>query len=251
MYFNIISSGSKGNATVVVKNKTVILIDMGIPFCRLEEELEKINLNPKDITAAIFTHNHRDHINGLKFIPIKKQYALESTLPSSGHTVLNIFEEKEIGDIKITPIISSHDATNPCGYILKSNEDEKLVYLTDTGVFVEENIPHVFNPDYLIIESNHDVEMLLKTNRPIHLKNRILSDKGHLSNEDSAIATLQIVGPKTKEVVLAHISEEANTPEVALNAYQRIFTHFNVVNHKFSIKCAKQWESLIGGNYES
>lgn len=250
MYYKIISSGSKGNATIVVHNKTVILIDMGIPFCRLEEEMKAINLSPKDITGAIFTHDHRDHIGGLKFIPIAKQYALEGTLPSSGHNLLELYKEITIGELNIKPIKANHDATNPCGFIL-SDGKEKLFYLTDTGTFDEENIAHGYNSDYIILESNHDIRKLLKTDRPQHLKRRIMSDQGHLCNEDSAIACLQIAGPNTKEIVLAHISEEANTPELALEAYDRIFKYFNEDMHKYNIKCAKQWESLIGGRYEN
>ena len=250
MYYNIISSGSKGNATIVVHKNTVILIDMGIAFSRLEEEMNKINLEPGQITAALFTHNHTDHINGLKFLPVKKQYALERTLPTGGHNVLELFKEVQVGDVLVTPIKSSHDAINPCGYVIKGDE-EKLVYLTDTGVFEESNIPYTYNPDYIILESNHDIAMLLKTNRPLHLKNRIMSDVGHLCNEDSAIACLQMLGPKTKEVVLAHISEEANTPEVAIEAYKKIFKYFNKEIKGFTLKCANQWTSLLGGNYEN
>jgi phosphoribosyl 1,2-cyclic phosphodiesterase len=250
MYFNIISSGSKGNATVVVHNKTVILIDMGIAFSRLEEGFKEINLDPKDISAAIFTHNHSDHINGLKFIPIKKQYALEGTLPSTGHNVLTLFEEIQIGDIKITPIKAKHDAINPCGYVLTTDED-KLVYLTDTGVFEEDNIKYAHNADYIILESNHDIKMLMETNRTMALKKRIMSDYGHLCNEDSALASLRLIGPKTKQIVLAHLSEEANTKEKAIEAYQRVYQYFNEDLDKYNLRCAGQWTSLIGGNYEN
>ena len=83
-------------------------------------------------------------------------------------------------------------------------------------VFLEESLPLIKDPTYLIIESNHDIRMLLNTNRPFELKNRIMSDHGHLCNEDSAIAAVSIIGEHTKEIVLAHLSEEANTPETAL-----------------------------------
>ena len=249
MYYHIISSGSKGNATIVVANKTVILIDMGITFVRLEEGFKEVNLSPNDITGAIFTHNHSDHINGLKFIPIKKQYALEGTLPSSGHNVLNLFKPVFIGEIKVTPIKSSHDAINPCGYVLE-HENEKLVYLTDTGVFVDNNTEHCKNPTYVIIESNHDISMLYKTNRPMLLKQRILSDVGHLCNEDSALATLQFISKDTKEITLAHLSEEANTPQLALEAYNKVFKYFNIDITKYNVRCANQWTSLTGGRYE-
>ena len=248
MFYHIIASGSKGNATIVVSNKSVLLIDMGITLKRLEEGLDEINLSLKDITGALFTHNHTDHISGIKFISPKIMYALGGTLPSSLSNVINLYEPFIIGDFTITAFKTSHDATNPCGYLI-NDANETLVYMTDTGVFVEDNLPLVKNPTYLIIESNHDIKMLLATNRTFELKNRILSEYGHLCNEDSAIATISIIGDKTKEITLAHLSEEANTPETALEAYEKIFAHFHINKDKYLIRCANQWTSLTGGNY--
>ena len=247
MYFHIIASGSKGNATIVVSSHTVLLIDMGISLTRLEEGLSEINLTVNDITGALFTHDHTDHIGGLKFISPKIMYALEGTLPSSLSHVVNINQPFKIGDFEITPIETSHDATNPCAYLIKDKE-ESLFYMTDTGVFLEQCLPLVKNPTYLIIESNHDIRMLLNTNRTFELKNRIMSDKGHLCNEDSAITAISIIGDNTKEIVLAHLSEEANTPETALEAYEKIFAHFHINKDKYLIRCANQWKSLSGGH---
>ena len=248
MYFHIIASGSKGNATIIVSKKTVILIDMGISLKRLEEGLNEINLSVKDITCALFTHDHTDHISGLKFISPKIMYALEGTLPSSSSNIVFPNETFQVGDFEITPVKTSHDATNPCAYYLKDKE-ESLFYMTDTGVFLEECLPIVKNPTYLIIESNHDIKMLLQTNRTFELKNRIMSENGHLCNEDSAVAAISIIGEATKEIVLAHLSEEANTPETALEAYDKIFAHFHINKNKYLIRCANQWSSLTGGNY--
>ena len=248
MYFHIIASGSKGNATVVVSNKTVLLIDMGITLTRLEEGLAEINLTKKDITGALFTHNHTDHISGIKFLSPKIMYALEGTLPSSLSNKVAINQPFVIGDFTITPIETSHDATNPCAYLIK-DKDSSLFYMTDTGVVLEESLPLIKDPTYLIIESNHDIKMLLNTNRPFELKNRIMSDHGHFCNEDSAIATVSIIGEHTKEIVLAHLSEEANTPGTALEAYDKIFKHFGVSIDKYKIRCANQWVSLTGGDY--
>ena len=248
MYFHIIASGSKGNATIIVSNKTVLLIDMGISLSRLEEGLAEINLSKKDITGALFTHNHTDHISGIKFLSPKIMYALEGTLPSSLSNIVFINKPFEIGDFNITPIETSHDAINPCAYLIK-DKDSSLFYMTDTGVFVEETLPLIKDPTYLIIESNHDIRMLLNTNRPFELKNRIMSDHGHLCNEDSAIAAISIIGEHTKEIVLAHLSEEANTPDTALEAYDKIFKHFGVALDKYKVRCANQWSSLTGGDY--
>ena len=218
MKFNIIASGSKGNATIVTYKQTNILIDMGISLTRLNEGLKEFDLEVKDIDAALFTHDHADHINGIKFLSPKIMYALRGTLDSTLSHVVEPFIPFIVGDFKITAFPTSHDALNPCGYVLEADE-QKLVYMTDTGVYLSSNTPLVKNPDYLIIESNHDIQMLLHTNRPMELIQRILSEFGHLCNEDSAFATLEIIGDNTKEVILAHLSEEANTPETALAAY--------------------------------
>lgn len=248
MYFHNIASGSKGNATIVVSNKTVILIDMGISFVSLQEGMKEINLSPSQIDAAIFTHDHADHFRGLKFLKTKNCYALEGTLPSLCQ-VVELFKPFVIKDITITPLKTSHDATNPCGYMLEDGE-EKLVYITDTGMFVDENLKYCKNPDYLVIESNHDISMELKTNRPQLLKERVLGEYGHLCNEDSAYASLDIMGPNTKEIYLAHLSEEANTPETALKAYREIFLDHNVDLDKLKIICLQQYASTTGGHYE-
>ena len=248
MYFHNIASGSKGNATIVVSNKTVILIDMGISFVSLQEGMKEINLSPSQIDAAIFTHDHADHFRGLRFLKTKNCYALEGTLPSLCQ-VVELFKPFVIKDITITPLKTSHDATNPCGYMLEDGE-EKLVYITDTGMFVDENLKYCKNPDYLVIESNHDISMELKTNRPQLLKERVLGEYGHLCNEDSAYASLDIMGPNTKEIYLAHLSEEANTPETALTAYRDIFLDHNVDLDKLKIICLQQYASTTGGHYE-
>lgn len=247
MYFHIIASGSKGNATVVVSGSTVLLIDMGITLTRLEEGLNEINLKKNDITGALFTHNHTDHISGIRFLSPKIMYGLEGTLPSLCNVVY-LNKPFVIGDFTIIPVETSHDATNPCAYLIK-DKDSSLFYMTDTGIFVEETLPLIKDPTYLIIESNHDIRMLLKTNRPFELKDRIMSDHGHLCNEDSAIAAISIAGEHTKEIVLAHLSEEANTPETALEAYEKIFNHFGVAMDKYKVRCANQWVSLTGGDY--
>ena len=246
MRFNIIASGSKGNATLVKHKDTLILIDLGITLTRLKEGLASLSVELKDIDAAIFTHEHSDHLNGLKSISPKKMYALKGTLPSSLSNVVEKLQPFQIKDIKITPFPTSHDAKNPCGYVLEA-DDEKLVYMTDTGIFVEDNLPYLINPNYLIIESNHDIQMEMRTNRSFQLKHRILSDVGHLCNEDSAFASLEIIGNRTKQIILAHLSEEANTPEVALSAYHKVFNYKGVDIDRYDVRCASQNEMTFGG----
>lgn len=248
MKFNIISSGSKGNATVLISKETVLLIDMGISETRLKEGLAVFHKDISDIDVALFTHDHADHIAGIKFLSPKLMYSLKGTLPKLCN-VVEPFKPFKVKDVTITALPTSHDATNPCGYLIDDGE-EKMAYFTDTGVFPEDVFPYIQDPTYLIIESNHDIKMELNTNRSYELKNRVLGEFGHLCNEDSAFATCRIIGPHTKEIYLAHLSEEANTPEVALEAYKKIFAYAGQDFDSYKISCAKQWEMTLGGHYE-
>ena len=111
----------------------------------------------------------------------------------------------------------------------------------------EKTLSKMKNADYYIIESNHNIKKLHQTNRPAHLKLRILSDQGHLNNEASAIYMTELVGPKTKEIILAHLSEEANTPELALAAYKKIFQKSHISLEGINLHCASQREIVLGG----
>ena len=125
--------------------------------------------------------------------------------------------------------------------MLKSDKEE-LVYLTDTGQISKRTFNLIKNKTYYIIESNHDVEMLLNSNRPAILKSRILSYKGHLSNEDSAFYMSNLIGENTKKIVLAHLSEECNTTEKALDTYHNVFALRKINLNHIEIKCASQHE---------
>lgn len=250
MFFDVINSGSKGNATVVFTKEATILIDAGIPSCTIEEELNKFNKTLQDIDYVLVTHNHTDHIRNIKAFSPKKIYSLEGTVPGSLSHVIEVNTPIKLSDFILTAFPTSHDASNPCGFIIES-DNEKLVYMTDTGVYPSSNTRLTKNPTYLIIESNHDIQMLLHTNRPMELIQRIMSDFGHLCNEDSAFAALEIIGDNTKEIVLAHLSEEANTPEQALKAYEKVFKYAGKDMKKYNVRCANQHIPLIGGNYEN
>ena len=176
-------------------------------------------------------------------------YATEGTLPGSLSNRVEYYKPFKINNLTITPFPTSHDAKKPCGYVIDDGE-EKMVYFTDSGIFIEESLPLLVNPDYLMIESNHDVMMLMHTNRPMNLKQRILSEHGHLCNEDSAFAATKIVGDRTKEIILAHLSEEANTPETALAAYQNVFAYCGLSFNRFNVRCAPQWTYMEGGHLD-
>jgi phosphoribosyl 1,2-cyclic phosphodiesterase len=247
MYLHIIASGSKGNATLLVCDSTLILIDLGITLKRLKEGLKEINKDFNQIDGAVFTHAHSDHLNGLKSLSPKKMYGTKQTLPSSLSNHINYFEKFNINDVTITAFPTSHDKEGSAGFVFEYKE-EKLVYFTDTGTLDDSLIKLLKNPNILMIESNHDIAMLMKTDRSLRCKQRIMSDYGHLSNEDSAFLSTRIIGENTKNIILAHISEEANCPEVALNAYKEVFAFQGIDINKYNIICAPQWSSLTVGN---
>lgn len=244
--FLIVGSGSKGNATFVYDETTLFQIDMGLSFSRIKEGLEEIDHTKEDIKAILITHEHSDHVGGLPVehdVPI---YASEGTLfnPTKVITPQKAFA---LGDFVITPIAVSHDAANPIGFIIKQ-EQESLVYVTDTGYLSEENIALMKGATYYILESNHDYKMLLHSHRPVSLKHRIHSDVGHLSNSDSAHYAVELVSSETKGIYLAHLSEECNTPELAKEAYQYAFEQAGLLFPQDHVICAKQWESILGGD---
>ena len=246
MRFVVIESGSKGNATLVIDKGRVLLIDMGVGLRVLKEALCKENFNTYNISALLLTHEHWDHTCGIKYLPPIPIYCTKETFSSENVNEIEPYNEFVIDHFRIFPISTSHDVKNPVGFVINNNL-ETLVYLTDSGKITVKTLQKIKNADYYIIESNHDPEMLMATNRPMILKRRILSTKGHLSNEQSATYMTKLVGDKTKEIVLAHLSEEANSPDVALNTYNEVFKNANISTEKIKIYCANQHYSVEGG----
>lgn len=244
--FVVVGSGSKGNATLLFDEETLIQIDMGLPMRRITAALESIKKNKSDLQGILITHEHTDHIKNLSMykgkVPI---YASKGTVDYFDHEVVP-FDSFEIGTLSVIPFMTSHDAANPVGYVVISGKT-KLVYLTDSGYVPEESLDYLKDADYYIMESNHDLKMLMKSNRPAVLKRRIKGDEGHLSNVDSAIYLSELVGPKTKEIYLAHLSEECNLPELALEAYRKTFKK-KEVPYDINIICLKQNEAVRGGD---
>ena len=247
MKFIVIQSGSKGNATLIIEKGRVLLIDMGVPLRALKDELSQENLNIFNISAMLLTHEHWDHTSSIKYLPPMPIYCTKETLNNENVVEVEPYVEFEVAGFKILPVSTSHDVRNPLGFVIISGE-EKLVYLTDSGKITVKSLQKLKNADYYIIESNHDPDMLMATNRPMYLKKRILSTKGHLSNEQSATYITKCIGEKTKEIVLAHLSEEANAPEVALQTYRKVFESFSVSLDNIKLICANQHYAVKGGN---
>ena len=192
MKVSVLSSGSKGNCTYVETNNHKILIDIGTSSLYVEKSLKSIGVEPNEIDIILITHAHVDHVNGLKVFSKKynpQVYISDKILKESNLNIEKISNEEEINidsDIKIKSIRLSHDVTDIKGYVIEEN-DESMVYITDTGYINENNFEYIKNKNLYVFESNHDIEKLMNNPKyPHHTKIRILSDKGHLSNKDSA-----------------------------------------------------------------
>ena len=243
--FLSLASGSKGNATLIYDDETVLLFDMGISLSLLKEGLAKIGREIKDLSAIFITHEHSDHIKGLKYIKDVVPFASPTTLEDSRKQLVG--ETIKIGDFKVTSFQTSHDANNPVGYWIE-NEGTTFGYITDTGVLKKALVRKISNADYYLLECNHDIDMLERSNRPAYLKARIRSRHGHLSNEQSALAAIDLIGDKTKAIYLAHRSEECNTEELMLETYASIFKEYGLSLNSITIKILQQWSFTEGGD---
>lgn len=224
----VLASGSKGNCAYVETASTKSLIDAGMSCAYIEKALKDIGVDPASIQRIFLTHTHTDHTSGLRVF-LKKYgpmvYFTEKMDEELGmliDDVCYIDEDVQIDDLVVRPIKTSHDVADSNGYVFIS-EGKSLMYMTDTGYINIRNYNKLKNHDIYVLESNHDTTMLMEGKYPYHLKQRILGDKGHLSNKDSAYYLSQFTSDKTSEVVLAHLSEENNTPDKALEAYYKAY----------------------------
>ena len=247
MRFFVLASGSQGNSTFIDFDGVGVLIDCGISKKQLVYRLEQVGYSLKDIQYVFLTHDHYDHKKNIHIFDKELIFAAAGCFDGLEEShYLKPYDIVQFGELTIIPLKTSHDATASLGFEFICKE-ERLIYMTDTGYVSSKNANYMLDADYYIIESNHDVEMLMNTNRPMSLKNRILSDRGHLSNLDSALLMSRLIGEKTKEIVLAHLSREANTKELALGTYQEVFSQQGVCCEKLQIKVASQVDIVIGG----
>ncbi len=228
-----IASGSSGNCTYIGTENTHILIDAGVSMKRTVEGLKDLGLSLQDIDAIFVTHEHSDHIQGLPMIEKKfgvGLYATEGTLrgiraADKSHVidealcrVVRAEEETQIRDLSILPITICHDAREPVAYTVTQTGTERVkraAVATDLGCFdrrIEEALSGV---DVLLLEANHDVRMLQAGPYPYQLKQRILSDTGHLSNDAAGELLSRLLHNRMKGILLGHLSEKNNLPELA------------------------------------
>lgn len=216
----------------------------------ISTKLEEIGVDIKDIDTVLITHTHTDHINGLKKLSKDINpniYLTEKMLKELSFEINNynlIETDFIIDELSIEVIKLSHDADDINGYIL-SNNDKSVVYITDTGYINVKNHKRLKNKNLYIMESNHDVNMLMKGKYPYHLKMRILGDKGHLSNKDSANYLANFIGNDTKHIILAHLSHENNDPDIALNNLIEVLNQKNDYNPDILIATQENRTELI------
>lgn len=229
MKVSLLASGSKGNCCFVETKSNSFLIDAGMTCAYIDKELNTIGKTGKDIDAVFITHTHADHINGLKvfvkkynpiiYVGEKMYQELRNIVWSDNYVIID--KELIIDDLKITAIKTSHDADDSMGYIFEEN-GHSLVYITDTGYINAKNHQKLSNKNMYILESNHDIDMLMNNPKyPYHLKQRILGDKGHLSNKDCSYYLSKFISENTKYIILAHLSEHNNTPALALEELKK------------------------------
>lgn len=238
MRFCSIASGSSGNCIYVGSEATHLLIDIGISGKRAEEGLKQLSLCGRDIDGILVTHEHSDHIAGIgvfcrKYgIPIfATRGTIRAMLKNGGKNAPDedLFQEIEadkkivIKDLAVSPMRISHDAAEPVAYRI-GYEGKHVAVCTDLGTFNDYTVECLRNMDAILLEANHDVNMLQVGPYPYYLKQRILGDRGHLSNENAGRLLNRILHERMQAVLLGHLSKENNMPELAYEAVRMEIT---------------------------
>ncbi|AKA71316.1 MBL fold metallo-hydrolase [Clostridium scatologenes] len=252
MIFCPLYSGSSGNSIFISSNNTKVLVDAGLPGKSIEKALEHIGENPADIDGIFVTHEHIDHTKGVGVLSRKYDIPIYTNAPtwdSMSKTIGKIKEKNikilqsnciSIKDMDITSYKISHDAAAPSGYSL-SCKNKKACIATDLGFFSTEIRKTLEDADVALLESNHDVEMLKFGPYPYNLKKRILSNIGHLSNDDCGKAIVNIVNSKFKKIILGHLSKTNNYPELAYQTVLNILNEAKIdLNKDLNISVAKR-----------
>lgn len=239
-----ITSGSSGNCICVGSDNTTLLIDAGISGKRIECGLNSIDMTTKDVDGILITHEHSDHIKGLGVLARKYGipiYTTEGTKEAilSNPSVGKISEDLFccicadypfcIGDLEVAPFSIYHDAADPLGYRINQG-DHSVAVATDLGHYDDYIVKHLQDLDMLLLEANHDVNMLQVGSYPYYLKRRILSDRGHLSNETAGRLLCEVLHDKMKAVLLGHLSQENN---YAALAYETVCAEVTMGNNPY------------------
>jgi len=229
-----LASGSKGNSVYLGTDNTKILIDAGLSAKALIQRLQHINVDIADIDAILVTHEHSDHIQGLKVlaykmgIPVLANTETAKGIVDSFHDcpkfkIFSTGETFEFGDLEIHPFSVQHDTLDPVAFTIRTGS-LKMGFCTDLGFVTSLVANKLQGCDYLYVEANHQPSMVHACARPMVYKQRVLSRSGHLSNEACGQLLGQVAHPGLKHVHLAHLSGECNSPDVAIKVIQDILT---------------------------
>ena len=251
MKVTVLASGSKGNSTLVQTKSHNVLIDIGTSSLHIEKKLRLLEVDPKSIDSIFVTHAHKDHTAGINVFYKKYHpniYLTKNILEEANLSIDNYIELKDtiiLDDLKVIVVPTSHDAKDSRGYILES-EGKSMLYMTDTGYINEKYDNILKNRNIYVMESNHDVEMLMNNERyPHYLKMRIFGDEGHLSNKDSSRYLSKFIGDKTEKIFLAHLSEQNNTPELALNQLRETFDNKGISFSNISVATQEEMTESV------
>ncbi|APH06799.1 MBL fold metallo-hydrolase [Bacillus weihaiensis] len=233
LQFSVLASGSTGNAIYVETEEQSFLVDAGLSGKQMQGLFDQIGRDISKLSGIFVTHEHSDHIKGLGVLARKYKlpiYANEKTWQAMDGLVGQIATEQKFvfdtGSVKaflnvdIESFGVSHDAAEPMFYVFH-HEGKKLALITDTGYVSDRMKGTIYNADAFVFESNHDVSMLQMGHYPWSIKRRILSDVGHVSNEDAAIAMTDVIGDATKRIYLAHLSKDNNMKDLARMSVQQ------------------------------
>ncbi len=223
-----LASGSSGNCTYIGSENTHILVDAGISCKRMKEGIESLGVAPSELSAIFITHEHSDHIKGLRVFSKKYSIPIYSTAGTVAEISrmeavddkellipINADEIMSIGDLEINAFHNTHDAADPVGYRIECGS-HRCAVATDLGNYSEYTVRNLSGLDAVLMEANHDVNMLELGPYPYDLKRRIMSDYGHLSNDRCGQLLTDILHDGLKHIVLGHLSKENNYPELAL-----------------------------------
>ena len=248
MIFCSLYSGSSGNSIFVASEKSKILIDAGLPGKRIDEALKSINQLPSDLDGIFVTHEHSDHIKGVGVLSRKYDIpiyansntwtAMESLVGKIKEHNIKVIDKRsvtQVNDLEVKAFNIPHDSISPMGYTI-ANKNKKVSVATDLGTFTKEIYDNIKESEIILLESNHDVNMLKYGPYPYNLKRRILSEVGHLSNDDCGKAIVDIVkNGLGKKIILGHLSNTNNHPDLA----------FQTVLSVIQEKGIKQGEDII------
>ncbi|WP_017725830.1 MBL fold metallo-hydrolase [Halalkalibacterium ligniniphilum] len=232
--FSVLASGSTGNAVYVETEKQRLLVDAGLSGKKMDELFQKANCDPTQLDGILVTHEHSDHIKGVGIMARKYNlpiYANEKTwnameqalgtLSTDQKFVFKMGEVKTFADLEVESFGVSHDAAEPMFFVFH-HQGKKLVLATDMGYVSERIKGTIKDADMLIFEANHDLNMLRMGRYPWNTKRRILSDVGHVSNEDAALALADVIGDRTSRIYLAHLSLDNNMKDLARLTVEQI-----------------------------